>query len=494
MRMATVIRALGLTVTGLVPSLVEAQCTVEFRKPFQLNSAVVYHDRWARSGFADEKPKHLRAAMTVLTERPDKIDNQPGRLFLLGKTYALWLRDPEQKMTAKRSALGVATTPDQDVDIVAEMTAAFDEFEKLAPACADSTAIYRRQMFGPAFNAAIAAYNAKQFDSAAVLATRALQVFPRAPQAGNAYQIMASAAQARGDMDGMASIIERMKAYPAVKDARLGTQFNLGILMLDKASSAPEGERAAMAKRAAGIFEAYLAEAPDGPSAAQARSGMARALQATGDSTAIAGVFADMVNNTAKYTDRQLFEAATGAASARRYDDAMKLFEAGLAKNTVDRDALFNAANTYMGAEQYEKMLDATNRLNALDPNDPNNVRLRAAAYQRLGRKVTDPKLVKAYQDSTIKLIQLSQSLSPKVAVRDFRPSRGANPASLSGSVENAGTTVGNFTLTVEFLALDGAVVATAEAKLEGMAAGESKEFAVTGAGAGIAGWRYRIK
>lgn len=494
MRVPSLTRLLLLTAVGIVPIAVEAQCTIEFRKPFQLNSAVVYHDRWARSGFADEKPKHLRAAMTVLTERPEKIDNEPARLFLVGKTFALWLRDPDQELVAKRSSLGVATTPDEDVDIVAEMTSAFDEFEKLAPACSDSSAIYRRQMFGPAFNAAIAAYNAKQLDSAAVLASRALRVFPRAPQAGNAYQIMASAAQVRGDMDGMASIIERMKSYPAVKDARLGAQFNLGILMLDKASSAPEADKAALAKRAAGIFEGYLAEAPDGPSAAQARSGLARALQATGDSTAIAGIFSDMVNNSAKYTDRQLFEAATGAASAHHYDDAVKLFEAGLAKNAVDRDALFNAANTYMGAEQYEKMLDATNRLVALDPNDPNNVRLRAAAYQRLARKTTDAKLVKAYQDSTIKLIQLSQSLSPKVTVRDFKPARGASPAVLSGVLENAGTTLGNYTLTVEFLARDGSVVATGEATMAGVAAGESKEFSVNGAGTGIAGWRYRIK
>ena len=103
-------------------------------------------------------------------------------------------------MVTEKAALGYTGAPPTDrIDIVLAADSAFDVVEQAMPQCESETEQYRRVPYVPLVNEAVNLYNAKQVDSAVVIAQRALIIYPKSPVA---YNVIANALSSRqaGDL------------------------------------------------------------------------------------------------------------------------------------------------------------------------------------------------------------------------------------------------------------------------------------------------------
>lgn len=468
----------------------QAKCDINQGSPFQLNSANIYLNKaQSAGGKPDEKVKHLQNSVKVLTENPEKISNAVGRNWLLGKTLIVWTQQPNVSYVAKRGAVGYTQNPDATVDLLAAADSAFDAVEAAKPECADSVSVYRRQPWSKLVNQSIEALNAGKVDTAEVYARQAMAIYDKGPHAHNT---LATIAQQKNDFAGAREhykkAIEAAGTDTAFTKMRQVSMYNVAVLTQQMSDAAPEAEKAALNKEAAQLFQAYLKEVPND---ANAQSGLARALGASGDTAAVAGIYAKMLENPAGYTDLQLFEAGSNAARANQNKDAATLLEAGLKKNPYYRDALFNLANVYFAMEDSDKMAPVVRRLVEVDPNSPENWRLLAGSYQlkqKAAKAGTAAK--KAYTDSLLQNLQKSEKMPVRVTVREF--THAGTKHTLGGMLENLGDKpMSNVALKIEFLDATGNVVATQTATVPEVAPNAAQSFRVEAEQAGIVAYRY---
>lgn len=485
--------------TLAAPLTAQGTCEIEVRKPFQLTSAVLYiqkHDAQLNDG---DRAKLLKQAVKVLTDNPERIKNEAGRNYLLGGAYVRWFQDQGARpvLRAKRGDLGFSENPDGEFFLPTALDEAMSAVEREMPACSDSTMRYRNAVFSKVLNTSIAHYNAKQFDPAIEYANYALLIHPRSTLVGSAYQVLANSAQAKGDLPGAIAswekAIARMGTDAAAAPGRATANFNLAILTSEHANKLEGAARSAGLRRAAELFKTAAELAPDGPNASTARAAYARTLQEAGDTVAVAGIYADMLAAPAKYTALQLFEAGVVLANGKNFEDAAKLYEAGLEMNGHYRDALFNLANVYFARHQPEKMAPVVERLRAIDPMNPDVLKLVAAVWQERGRQATDPKAKKLAQDSTIAYIERAGKVPARVLVNQFTVGRDGK-AALAGSVENLGTATADFTLVFEVVDKAGAVVGTTTVTVAGVEPKASRDFSTQTNGAAPVAWRYTVR
>ena len=118
------------------------------------------------------------------------------------------------------------------------------------------------------------------------------------------------------------------------------------------------------------------------------------------------------------------------------HTDAGKLFEATLAQNPNNRDALFNVAVTYLSMEQNEKVGPIVERLVAVDPGNPENYNLAARAYLSLGKvakTAKKPAVAAAYNDTTVTWFTRGNNLPIEVTFTEFSPNDKA--VTIGGSI-----------------------------------------------------------
>lgn len=466
------------------------KCEINTGSPFGVNGAKMYLSKaMTTSGAADEKPKHLKSAIAALEKSPAD-QNQLGREWLLGKSLLWWTMLPGQnQQVMKRGDVGFTTNPDQTIDLLAAADTAFNYVEANAPQCADSVDLYRKNAWVKLINSAITAGNNGQYDSSEVLAKRSLVIYRKTPHAYNQLGIIAQ--HRNEDTLALRYFQEAVKAAQGdtatqtVKMKR-DAMFAVAVYQQNMSERADGAERQALAKQAAESFRAYLKEVPND---ARAQSGLARALTQSGDSAAVAQVFSDMLQNPSKYTDQQLIEAGVGAANSGRKAEAIKLFESAAQQNPYSRDALFDLATTYFASGDAEKTESYARRAIALDPSNPDNWNLLAGAYQLRATALTEAKAKKTATDSLLAFMRKAKAIPQKVSFASF--DHQGSKHTLSGSVQNLGTTPGNYSLKFEFLDKSGNAVATQTAAVGPVAPGETKPFTVTVNQAGIVAFRY---
>jgi tetratricopeptide (TPR) repeat protein len=129
------------------------------------------------------------------------------------------------------------------------------------------------------------------------------------------------------------------------------------------------------------------------PGDMKAQSAIATAQLKSGDIAAARRLFDEMLANPDKYTDLNLLEAGVGAARASQNAMAAQLFEAGLKKNPYSRDGLFNLATVYSDTAlgKITSMPEVLKRLNAVDPENPDNAQLAALYWQARARATRAP-------------------------------------------------------------------------------------------------------
>ena len=465
----------------------QGKCEIKDSSPYQVNSAKIYLGK-VQSGKESEKETHLKNAVRVLTENPEKINNQLGRNWLLARAYYEWSQRKQYKetLTAKRGDLGFTSSPDATIDIVAAMDTALTAVEQGAPECAAETRKFRRNMFLTLFNPAVELFNADVTDSAASLVNRALTIDRGSP---HAYMMLAQASIKKNDGPGAIAnyrkAVEVSGTDTANTKIRRQATYNMAVSLLQVAEGQTGAEQKATLTEARTLLEGYVKESPD----AAAQQALARVLTMTGDTAAVANVYAEMLANPVKFSDIQLFEAGSNAALAKRNDDAAKLLEAGLAKNPFYRDALYNLSNVYFVQEKAEKMLPTVRRLIEVDPSNPDNYRLLAAAYQLQSKTTKDAKAKKVQQDSLLAYLDRSTKMPVRVTFTNFTHAGATH--TLSGAVENLGTAAKAYSLKVDFLDAEGKVVATQTADVGSVEPKGRKEFTVTVSRQGIAAFRY---
>jgi len=483
--------AAALVAVGLAAGRAGAQgkCDINQGSPFQLNSAKIYLNRAQSSvGKEDERVKHLRNAVQVLTEKADKIGNPVGRNWLLGKTLVVWLQQPSVTPTMQRGALGYTENPGGTIDVLAATDSAFDVVERAKPECADSVTIYRRMPWTKIINRAVEAVNADQIDTAEYYARQSLVIYDKGPYA---YNVLANVAQKKNDLAGartaLKKTIELAGNDTSFAKVRQTSMYNLAVLTTTAAESSTGAEKQALTNEAAAMYEAYLKEVPGD---ANARAALARVKGEAGDTAAVVAIYSEMLANPGKYTDLQLFEAGSNAARADRKDDAVKLLEAGLKKNPYYRDALFNLATTYFELKRPEQMAPVVKRLVEVDPNNPDNWRLYAGLYQLKQNAAKTAAQRKPATDTLLMYLSRSEKMPVRVSFNQFTHNGAQH--TLGGSIENlSDKPLNNVALKIDFLDQSGNVVASQTAQVPSVAPKGSQSFTVNANKDGIVAFRY---
>ena len=481
------------------PLRAQGTCDLSVRKPYQLESALVYLAKHDQATADDERLKQLKSAVKVLTDNGDRIGNPAGRSYLLGQAFVRWYLDggPKPRIRGTRGDVGYSENPEGMFILPEALDEVLTVVEREKPACADSTTRYRNAVFARVLNTAIAFYNGKQYDSAVTYANWALKANARSASVGAAYQVLSNSSLATGDVAGAIAsqekYIEKMGTDSASSAAKATATFKLGILVRDNATRLTGEARTAGYRKAATMFTAYRTLAPDGESASDALTALVGALQEAGDSAAIAKIYGDMLADPGKHTALQLFAAGVASANGKNLDAAARLYEAGLQMNPYYRDALFNLSNVYFAQHLPDKMAPVVERLRAADPMNPDVLKLAGAVWQERGRQATDPKAKTMSQDSVAAWLAKADKLPARVTVTQFTVARNGT-ANLVGRLENLGTVPVSYAISFELLDKLGGVVSRTEVKGDGLAAKASTEFKTQLAAATAVAWRYTFK
>ena len=482
------------TVLASATAQAQQRCEWNEGRPFQLASARTYLNTAAGSGKEDEKPKHLRNAVKVLTENADRIGNPVGRDALLGKVLLEWTRRPQLgwkvdsvgRMVVNRGELGYTTDPQGNINVILAIDSAFTRVETAMPQCVDSLARFRRQLWVPMINRVGALMTAGQIDSAAAVAEASLLIYRRAP---HAYQYLWQIAQRRNDKASMLrylrQTVESAGNDTAFRALKSGAMLNIAVLTANDALDLQGAARQAKYAEAATLFREYLAM---DPSNATAQAGLAQALAASGDTAAVASIYQDMLSNPTKYSYLQLASSGYAAAQANKLAEAVQLYEASMAQNAYFRDVLQNLAAAYLRQQNYEKMLPVAQRLVEIDPNNPGSWRTLAAAYQGRVRAASAAQR-RAFEDSVLTYIRRGDSLPVSVNVETFNHSGARH--TVEGTVQNRGTQPGTYSIRFSFLDAKGAVVASQQVQVGPVPPRGQMPFKAEVSQAGIVAFRY---
>jgi predicted Zn-dependent protease len=498
--------ALSLLAAAALPAMAQgAACQVDYGKPGQVKDALKAVETSEVIGKPEDKRKAFVRAVTLLTKEPEKVRSNPnGVNMVLGRALIDLATLPDMPRTIRRGDIGFTMDPDGTIDMLATADSLLDVVEAQMPACRDETEGWRRGPYSTLVNDAVNAYNAQQVDSAEALVRRSLMIYDNYPVAYFAYNILGNIQQSKEDMSGAITsfrkVADLMKGDTAVLNDRKTTVILVAQLMIDEGEKVEGDARTAKMNEVVTYLQEYLKEFPGDM---KAQSAIATAQLKSGDVAAARRLFDEMLANPDKYTDLNLLEAGVGAARASQNAMAAQLFEAGLKKNPYSRDGLFNLATVYTDSTlgKLSEMPEILKRLNAVDPENPDNAQLSALYWQARarqlrapaeGKDLPDPAAVafKQANDSLLFYYERMQNAKVKVTFNLFSHDEGRHV--LAGSVENRGEEEKSYTLKFEFLDAAGTVLETRDVAVEGVRGKGSKSFRVEISDKpGIAAFRY---
>lgn len=527
-----VVRALGLTLA--IASVAGAQgtpqkaCEVNESRPTQIGKATLAV-QVATTGTPEVAARQLTSAVKFLTENGDKMENQPGRNFVLGKALVLWSVQPNVDLVGNRGRLGYTTNPQGTIDLAAAIDSAFKVVETSNPECITETARWRGQKaWINMVNKAIEKLNADEADSAEATARRAIVLNPYAPYG---YVVLANVKQKQNKSSEAFGLyrksIEMAQRDTAYDDIRRQSLIYLGNLAADSAEIAADANaKRPYVQTARGAFEELMKDKNAGDLSASARSGLCRVAIATGDTGSLRGTYQAPLASPATFTYGELMGAGVCMARAEMVPEATTLFQAAYDKNPYHRDALSNLSIMLLRADQHDRALPLAQRLVAVEPNNPENLQLLVLSYAGIAKRARDArvgpgrptgtktgtktatksaapklsaavsdslfKIEKAYTDSAVSTNERKEKLAFKIVLSDF--STNDERSTVAGTVTNQGKEQKAVTVHVEFLDKDGKVVMSKDATVDPVAPGRSARFnATVNPGKGISAFRYAV-
>jgi tetratricopeptide (TPR) repeat protein len=350
--------------------------------------------------------------------------------------------------------------------------------QQLAPSCTKDIQGTRRITWGPLVNAGVQFMKDKNNDSAVVIFQQAILIYQGEP---NAYTDLGVLYNSAGQTDS--AIVYFKKAVdaagtdPKAVETRDESQYNLAALLSNE-ERWPE---------ALAAWQQFIKWKPDD---VEGKKGYARALRATGQPDAAAEIERGLISTgSAEVSSEDLMTAGVNFFNDKNYAEAAETFGRLVQREPWNRDALFNMANSYLGAGNGPELVKAGTALYAIDPMNESSVKLLAQGYQ-----------LEKNQDMTIKLYTEIEALPFSVTVDLLSLESGG--AKVSGkAIGREARTIDTkpiaphpVTLVFEFINKDMAVVATSERVIPKLNPGESSAFEAEGLGTGIVGWRYHAK
>ena len=230
------------------------------------------------------------------------------------------------------------------------------------------------------------------------------------------------------------------------------------------------------------------------PGDADALFGLAEAFAENGQSDSAFAIYDNILANPAAMNSLDLFNAGVRMFNADEFARAAQAFNAGLEKNAFHRDALYNLCNTYLAVggdearpqserdEAVSQMSAIADRLIAVDPQNRDPLRLKAAALQMGGDDA-----------GMATLMDNIDGFAFEVSVDISRPIPGGYElhGRISNLTDGASTTYPE--LTFEFLDESGNVVGTDTVSGGSLDADGSQRFSLGAAGDGVVAWRYSV-
>lgn len=506
---------LSFALTTAITSIAGAQkkeCDIDDGKPTQVAKAMlalqIAGDPKAPSASVQRK---LAEAVKTLTDAGVSSANPVGRNWVLGKTLVLWSMQDGIGLTAKRGVIGYTSNPEGDVDLPAAIDSAFQIVEQGAPECVEETGKWRQQKaWISLINNSLEELNADHNDSAAVLATRSLQLYRGSPYG---HMVLGNVFQKKGDyvkaFSAYKATIAAAGSDTAYREVRQQTLLNLGNVASEISDNAKGAEKESYAKEARNYYEMLVKESPSTRAAEDARSGLVRLSLASGDTSSFKATYAEQIANPGNFTYQALMNSGVAAARANQVGDAAKLFVAAAGKNKSHRDVLLNLAITEAQLNEFEASRMYAQRLVDVDPNNPDAYQVLAVANGNLAKAAKDayekglkskPVMAKArldsiaksqrsYVDEAVKAGETRMKMTSKVEFSDF--SSTASTASLAGTISNTASTAKTYAFKVEFLDAAGNVVATDTQSVGPVAPNASGRFAFKVTAPGITAFRY---
>ena len=461
-------------------------------------------------------------------EEQDNARNPVGRAYVLGKIYMMYLSQPDMPVITTRARLGFKTNPTGAVDLSVGIDSAFKVVEtwaqEKAPQCVAYIGQWRQQGgWVKLVQQAMDLANQNKIDSAEAVANQALRISPTAPYSrlvlGNV------AAQRMKNMEAIqhykAALAEAEKDT-IFAEVRRTILYTLGTFANDAGQvDTVEANKKAYFTEALDAFN-QLAKDPGKQYGEVASQGRTSVLRAMGDTAAIKAACQPTVANPSSAKFIELIQCGVTLAEVNDNVNSTKLFEAAAAQNPNHRDALYNLARQQMVTGDYEKAIVTTDKLVAIDPSNPDNLKLYVFAYgklrsdylarakavgdstNKLARTTANQAKRTALTNEAIRLDSLQRaavakqvewnnkadSMQVQVLFAEFTP--GAEKATLGGEVRNRGTTEKSYVLNVEFLDKTGAVVGMGSATIDKVAPKSSGRFSITTAAPGIVAFRYK--
>jgi tetratricopeptide (TPR) repeat protein len=507
---------LGLACAGIAGAQ-EKACEVNESRPTAIGRATLAVQVAQSTQDPAAAAKQLSAAVKGLTENAERIDNQVGRNFVLGKALVLWSIQPNIEMVTTRGALGYTVNPQGTIDLVSAIDSAFKVVEAAHPECITETAQWRGQRgWVTLVNQAIEKLNADQLEEAQQIADRAIMLNPYGPYGyvikGNVLQKQERASDAFAMYRKAIEVSGQDTTYADIKRHSL---ISLGNLAADSAEMAAD----AAAKRpyveaARTAFEQIISDPNAGESLAGARSGMCRVIIASGDTAALRATYQPLLANPASAPYSELMNAGVCMARAEMERDATVLFKAANEKNPWHRDALSNLAIMLVNSEQFEAAIPVAQRLVSVEPNSSDNLQLLVISYAGIAKRAKEQrtagsgkapaakagakatgakagaparltaaqidalfKVEQAYTDSAVKANERREGLPVKVSLTEFTIND--EKAVVAGTIQNNGTADKSVAMKVDFLNVSGQPVATKDVQVT-VPAGRSARFDAT--------------
>ncbi len=490
--------ALGLAATSALPLAAQsrpqqpATCELNYRSNFRLNGAQQHLQVADNSSYEQDKLRRANDALRTLTDAAQAggADQQTLWIFM-GRAYAL-KHDMVGADSSWRRADAVAT-----------------------PACKIEIARYRHNEYVPFQNAAVAAMQNEQWDSALTAFRRGMIINPNDP---SLFVNIGSVFMNKNE-DDSAVYYWRRAAHasndPRSENMRLTALFNAARLM----------QRAENWAMADSIYHEYIAMKPGD---AEAVAALANVLIKEGKRAQAIAIYDSIISHSDSLSSFDLFD--TGVQLFRQaqqdtaradtlqkdtlYMKAARAFELGLRKNPNLRDGLYNLVNTYLAINDTAQALNAAKRLVRVDPMNSQSARLLAAAYQRFAMDMDKTMrhaaaardtatfhhlrpLVEAYQDSTLKALAKSDSLPLDINVDRFDP-KDSTATLRGGAINRTAAEKPGFTLYFDFINAGGEVVSQQSVDVPTLgaagSAGSRYDFSLTINARGIIAYRYRLE
>lgn len=526
-------RALGLTIAAVSVAGAQATqkaCEVNEGRPTAVGKALLAVQVASSAQDPNAAMRQLTSAVKGLTENAERMDNQVGRNFVLGKALVLWTMQPNIELETKRGPLGYTTNPEGTIDLAAAIDTAFKVVETAHPECVAETSRWRGQKgWVTLVNMAIERLNSDDADGAEAAARKAILINPYGPYG---YVVLGNVLQKRGKASEAFALyrtgIEMASRDTLYDDIRRQSLVYLGNLAADSAEVAADAAaRRPYIEAARAAYEQIIADKGATDIKESARSGMCRINIAAGDTASLRGTYKEQLDAPAGFKYSELMNAGVCMARAEMIPEATTLFRAAYEKNPYHRDALSNLSIMLLRNDKHADAVPLAERLVEVEPNNPENLQLLVMSYAGIAKGVRDtrvtatkaatatktkagatktaapagPRLSVAAQDSLFKIEQKyteaavntnerREKLAVKVALSDFSVSEAK--ATVAGSVTNQGTAPKSVTVKVDFLDSAGKVVASKEQALADIAAGRSARFSITHTpGTEVAAFRY---